>query len=93
MERIGNLFGERRQIPRRRRRTERGDIYDTILFRLNPERTRKGYKLLTHASLGYLLTGVPTKDLYALISKCDDAERRGYPWGAIFWREIRPNDL
>ncbi len=27
----------------------------------------------------------------ALISKCDDAERRGFPWGAIFWKEIKPS--
>jgi hypothetical protein len=38
---------------------------------------------------GYLLAGIPTKDLYSLISKCDDAQRRGFPWSAIFWKEIR----
>jgi hypothetical protein len=46
---------------------------------------------ITYGRLAYLLTGIPTKDLYALISKCDDAERRGYAWGAIFFKEIRPN--
>jgi hypothetical protein len=30
------------------------------------------------------------KGAYALISKCNDAERLGYPWGAIFWKEIKP---
>ena len=29
-------------------------------------------------------------DLYYLKSTCEDAERRGYPWSAIFWKEIRP---
>jgi len=54
---------------------------------------REGYKAITHGRLAYLLTGIPTKDLYALISKCDDAERRGFPWGAIFWKEIKPQDV
>jgi len=43
--------------------------------------------------LAYLLTGIPTKDLCALISKCDDAEQRGFRWSGFFWKEIRPNDL
>lgn len=30
--------------------------------------------------------------LYALISKCTDAQHRGLPWSAIFWKEIRPQD-
>ena len=92
MEKLSNLFGQRLKPPKKTRSTERGDIFDTILSRLNPDRIRKGYKPLTHGRLAYLLTGIPTKDLYALISRCDDAERRGFPWGAIFWKEIRPND-
>ena len=90
MERIGNLFGQRAALPKPTRKTERGDLYDRILSRLNPSRVRSGYKPLTYGRLGYLLTGIPTKDLYALISRCDDAERRGFPWSAIFWKEVRP---
>ena len=90
MQRISTLFGERKQLPKPRRSTERGDLLDTILGRLNPSRVKAGYKPLTYGGLAYKLTGIPTKDLYALISKCDDAERRGYPWGAIFWKEITP---
>ncbi len=48
------------------------------------------YPPTTYGRLAYLLTGIPTKDLYALISRCDDAERRGFPWSAIFYKEIRP---
>jgi len=91
MEPIANLFGNRAKPPKPTRHTERGDLYDSILSRLNPSRVRSGYKPLTHSRLAYLLTGIPTKDLYALISKCDDAERRGFPWSAIFWKEIKPN--
>ena len=43
---------------------------------------------MAHGSLAYLLTGIPTRELDALSSKCNDAERRGYPWGAIFWKEL-----
>jgi hypothetical protein len=85
-----NLFGKYQKLPEKRRHTERGDLYDRILSRLNPSRTKGGYPPLTHARLAYLLTGIPTKDLYALISKCDDAERRGFPWSAIFFKEIKP---
>lgn len=90
MERIGTLFGSRVPLPKPRRVTERGQLFDTILSRLNPSRAKKGLPPLTYKRLGFLLTSIPTKDLYALISKCDDAERRGYPWGAIFYKEIKP---
>jgi hypothetical protein len=90
MDRITTLLGDRRPIPKKTLRSERGELYDTILSRLNPARALKKLKPLTHGRLGYLLAGIPTKDLYSLISKCDDAERRGFPWGAIFWKEIRP---
>jgi hypothetical protein len=71
----------------RSRGSERSDLYD--LSRLNPPRLRDGYRPFTHERLGHVLTGIPTKDLYALISRCDDAERRGFPWTASFWKEIQ----
>jgi hypothetical protein len=92
MERIGNLFGERGSLPKPKRQTERQEIFDRILSRINPVRARQGYPPVHYGRLAFVLTGIPTKDLYALISKCDDAERRGYQWSAIFWKEIRPND-
>jgi len=91
MERIGNLIKVKR--PKVTRSSERGELFDTLLSRINPDRIRQGYKPLNHGRLAYLLTGIPTKDLYALISKCDDAERRGFPWGAIFFKEIKPNQV
>lgn len=89
MDQLGALIGNRRTQQKPRRHTERGDLFDSILSRLNPGRAKKGLRLLTHARLGYLLASIPTKDLYALVSKCDDAERRGYAWGAIFYKEIK----
>ena len=92
MEKLSKFLPDKRPPRRKIRATERGHIFDLILARLNPSRISSGYKPLTHGRLGFKLTGIPTKDLYALISKCDDAERRGYAWGAIFWRELKPND-
>ena len=90
MEKIGTLFGKSHGRPKGLRHTERGDIFDTILSHLNPPRTKKGLPPISYKRLGYLLTAIPTKDLYALLSRCDDAQRRGFPWSAIFWKEIKP---
>jgi hypothetical protein len=91
MQKIETLFGQYQKAPDKRRRTERSDLLETFLLRLNPGRKAKGYDPLTYGRLAYLLAGIGTKDLYALLSKCNDAERRGYPWSAIFWKELRPN--
>ncbi len=90
MEKIADLFGKRAPLPKKTRTTERGELLETFLSRLNPGRKAKGYPPLTPGRLAYLLTGIPTKDLYALLSRCSDAERRGFPWSAIFWKEIKP---
>jgi hypothetical protein len=91
MQKLGTVL-KKRAPANRSRQTERGDLLDEFLRRLNPSRTEKGLRPLTYRRLAYLLTGIPTGDLYALRSKCDDAERRGYAWGAIFYKEIKPQD-
>ncbi len=90
MERISNLFGARTPLPKKTRTTERGELLETFLSRLNPGRKAKGYPLLTAGRLAFLLTGIPTKDLYALLSKMNDAERRNVPASAVFWLEVKP---
>jgi hypothetical protein len=89
MEKIASLFGAYQQPSEKRNRTERGDLLEAFLSRLNPGRKAKGYPPLSHGRLAYLLTGIKTADLYYLLSVCNDAERRGYNWGAIFWKEIK----
>jgi hypothetical protein len=88
MQKIGDLFGKLPVRSKKARETERGDLLDIFLARLNPPRKSAGYRPITHARLAYRLTGIRTGDLYSLLSKCNDAERRGYPWSAIFWKEI-----
>lgn len=92
MEKLANLFGKRIAPPKKARRTERGDAFDVILSMVNPDRIAKKYPPLTHKRLGFLLTGIPTRDLYALVSKMRDAERRGVAAGAVFWMEVRPKE-
>jgi hypothetical protein len=90
MEKFGTLFGKRAAPSKRTRRSERGDLLETFLSRLNPSRAKAGYQPLTYSRLAYLLTGIKTADLYYLLSVCTDAERRGYPFSAIFWKELKP---
>jgi hypothetical protein len=92
MEKAATLFAKYQKAPRKRRRSERGDLIETFLLRLNPGRKAKGYPPLTYGRLAYLLTGIKTPDLYYLMSVCNDAERRGYPFSAIFWRELKPKN-
>ena len=92
MEQAATLFGKYQKAPDKRRRTERSDLLDTFLSRLNPGRKAKGYEPLTYGRLAYLLAGIKTADLYYLLSICNDAERRGYNWSAIFWSELKPKN-
>jgi hypothetical protein len=84
-----SLFGKYQQQLKPSRESERGEMYDYFLSALNPPRLKDGYPPLTHARLGYLLVGVPTKDLYALRSKMESAMNRKHNPGPVFWKEIR----
>jgi hypothetical protein len=88
MEKISTLFGNFTRPTKPSRQTERGMLLESFLSRLNSGRNAAGYRPYTIKRLAYKLAGIPTKDLYALASKCADAERRGYAWGAIFFKEI-----
>lgn len=90
MEKLDTLFGKRATPVKLLRKTERGELFDTFLSYLNPPRARKNLPPISYGRLAYLLTGINTSDLYALLSKMRDGERRGVPAGAIFWSEIRP---
>jgi hypothetical protein len=62
MEQAATLFGKYQKVPDKHRRSERSDLLDTFLPRLNPGRKAKGYPPLTYGRLAYLLTAIPTKD-------------------------------
>ena len=69
MEKAATLFGKYQKAPDKRRRSERGDLIDSFLLRLNPGRKAKGYDPLTYGRLAYLLAGIKTGDLYYLLER------------------------
>ena len=92
MEHIGrHIRGETGR--KRDKSTERGEIMQYFMQKLNRARARDGLPLLTMPRMGRVLVAIPTKDLYFLKSVCDDAEKRS---GSIdtfskkFWWEVKP---
>lgn len=72
--------------------TERGELMRYFLDRLNPSRVQAGIPPLTMGRMGKLLEAIPTKDLYALKSQCEDTERCGYSFSKRFWWEVKPKE-
>jgi hypothetical protein len=84
---ISDLFGGIRVPQKKGRRSERGDLIDYFLEKLSPG--WHGARKLTFGYLAFRLTGFNREDLYFLKSNCDQEERRGQPWGKIFWGSIK----
>ncbi|MGE0236558.1 MAG: hypothetical protein AB7P43_14340, partial [Methylocystis sp.] len=80
-----------RPAPKKTRQTERGKLMRNFLDRLNPSRVLVGIPPLTMGRMGKLMEQIPTCDLYALKSKCEDAKRRGFSFSKRFGREIKPS--
>ena len=93
MEHAANLF----KLPpvQKDRSTERGELLKFFMSVLNPDRKKKGMSEISISRMGYILAKIPTKDLWALKSKVEDASRRqgrnhrSVAPGAVFWSEIR----
>jgi hypothetical protein len=93
MQKIADLFGNRTAPPKQRRRSsERGDLLEEFLIDLLKEWDAEKYGKLTIQRLSWKLTGIPTRDLYALRSKCNDAKRRGYSFAKTFFWEIKSKE-
>jgi hypothetical protein len=90
MEPIKNLFGQIIAPPKKTRRTERGDLIDGFYLDAIREWDEVSYRKLTPGRIRLMLAGIPTKDLYALKSKCEDARHRGNSWVRTFRWEITP---
>ncbi len=77
---------------RRDKASERGDLMQYFMQKLNVSRTRDGLAPLTMGRMGRLLQGIPTNDLYFLKSICDDAQKRNGidAFSKRFWWEINP---
>lgn len=72
--------------PKATKRTERGDLITYFHQRL----TDKKGKRFNIGFIATKLAHLKLHDLYYLKSTCEDAERRGKPFGAIFWWSIKP---
>ena len=66
--------------------TERGEFMQYFRQRLNVDRAKDGYPVLTMPRMGKILEKIPTKDLYYLKKVCDDAKN----FSKKFWYELNP---
>ena len=71
---------------KKERATERGELMEYFLKKLNHARVRDGLPELSMPRMGRLLVAIPTKDLYYLRSICDQAS----DFSKKFWWEINP---
>lgn len=72
-----------------KKRTERGDLTDNFYSILINHWDSQKYGKLTTGFIRFKLAKIPTKDLYALVSKMDDATKRGYNPAMAFWGSIK----
>ena len=91
MDHISSHLGEKR---RKNRASERGDLMQYFMQKLNMTRTRDGLPPLTMARMGRILLAIPTRDLYFLKSICDDAGKRNGldAFCKKFWWEVSPKN-
>lgn len=71
---------------RKEKATERGDMMQYFLKKLNAARVRDGLSEMSMGRMARLLLAIPTKDLYYLKSICDMAP----DFSKKFWWEINP---
>lgn len=76
---------ERFQMPTTKANSERAEVIEKFLNRINPGRTAAGYKPITPARIGIMLAHVPTPDLHAFYKECDQANN----FGALFHWKLR----
>ncbi|MCI0597656.1 hypothetical protein L0Y34_01100 [Candidatus Parcubacteria bacterium] len=84
MKHIGDVV--RKLEKTKERKTERGELMRYFRTYLNAARAKDGLPLISMSRMGYILEGIPTKDLYYLKSVCDKAQH----FSKKFWWEIDP---
>jgi hypothetical protein len=91
VDHISSHLGAQR---RKDKASERGDLMQYFMQKLNITRTRDGLGPLTMGRMGRIFLAVPTKDLYFLKSICDDAQKRGDldSFCKKFWWEVSPKN-
>jgi hypothetical protein len=74
--------------------TERGELMEYFLGKLNAGRVQDGLAPMTMGRMARVFVGIPTKDIYFLKSICDDAQKRNGPsaFSKKFWWEMNPKN-
>jgi hypothetical protein len=73
--------------PRKKEKaTERGELMQYFMEKLNRARVRDGIPPLSMPRMGKILQLIPTRDLYYLKSVCDSAN----DFSKKFWWEVSP---
>lgn len=67
--------------PVKSRRSERGDLLDYFLEKINLSRVGTNFKPMTKSGMAYLLSVYTTEQLYHLRFKCDKASN----FAKCFW--------
>ena len=84
---ISSLFSKYEGLlsvaPVKTRRSERGDLIDMFLLKLNPERVSKGYKPLSFAFVSKFFKDrkMDIPQIYAFYRDCERAKN----FGSYFW--------
>lgn len=80
--------------PLAKRGSERGELLEYFHRNVNAGRDGKKYKKLSMGYIATRLTGLELKDLYYIKSVCQLEQRRGQPFGKIFFGMLKPrNDV
>ena len=74
------------KVVKNNRGSERGELLDKFLEKLNPTREKSGYKKLTHPRLSVMLSHIPTDELYAFYSQC---EKSNIPFSPFFFWSLK----
>lgn len=77
---------DRFQVVKNNHGSQRGEMLDKFLARLNPPRIAEGFRPLTHGRLSQLLAHIPTEDLYAFHRSCEQANS----YSRFFWWSLKP---
>ena len=93
MQHIGKHIAGKASL-KKDKATERGELMQYFMQKLNRARMRDGLPPLTMPRMGRLLVAIPTPDLYFLKSVCDDADKRNGidAFCKKFWWEISPKN-
>lgn len=94
MNEISAIFRERKELEKRYRRglksktaSERAELIEKFLTRLNKAREGTPYPPLKPAAIAFKLSHIPTSDLYAFYKECERAKN----FGAYFWWALNPD--